>query len=65
MELNVADFVKACDMLALEEIHQDLLDLDDGLASYEIDFIEDLTNWDGSFTVGQAEYLEKLQEKLL
>lgn len=65
MELDVADFVKASDMTVLKEIHQELLDLGDGLASYEIDFIEDLVNWDGSFTVGQAEYLEKLQEKLL
>ena len=61
----MADFVKASDMPALKEIHQDLLDLEDGLTSDNIEFIEDLLDWDGSFTIGQAEYLEKLQEKLL
>lgn len=61
----MADFVEAEDMSELRSIHEDLLELADGLTSSNIDFLESLEEWEGSFTVGQADYLQSLQEKLL
>lgn len=61
----MADFVKAEDMAALKSIHEDLLELDEGLTPDNVKFLESLEEWEGSFTVGQAEYLQKLQERLL
>lgn len=58
----MTDFVEAEDMKELRSIHQDLLNLGEGLTSANIDFIDNLCEWEGNFTVDQAVYLHSLGE---
>lgn len=53
------------EMVELRGILNELLDLDHGLRSNEVDFIDDMNQWDGNFTVKQAEWLRKIAERLL
>jgi len=50
-------------MKTLRGMLKELLEVEEGLLDSEIDFIESLNNWDGTFTVGQAEYLEKIYKR--
>ncbi len=57
------DFVKATEMENYRDILDELLGLEEGLTSWEVDFIEKLDNWDGSFTNKQADTLEKIYDR--
>lgn len=61
----MAEFVSADEMERLRDILDDLLDVESGLTNKEVDFIENLTHWDGCFTTSQAKYLEKIYERRL
>lgn len=41
----------------------ELLAMESGLTGWEVDFIDDLSRWDGAFTEKQAETLEKIYER--
>jgi len=56
--------VEAAYMPQYRDMLQELLNLDDGLSSWECDFVESLSHWDGAFTESQAATLEKLYDKL-
>jgi len=45
------------------DILQELLDVETGLTSWEVEFIESLHEWDGAFTKKQAATLEKIYER--
>ena len=59
----MAKFVSETEMKTLRGMLKELLEVEEGLLDSEIDFIESLNNWDGTFTVGQAEYLEKIYKR--
>ena len=42
---------------------QELLDLDEGLTRWEVDFIESLSNWSNDFTPKQIETIYKIYER--
>ena len=52
-------------MEELSNMLDELLDLEEGLSDWEIDFIEKLSNWDGNFTTGQSKMLESLYKEKL
>lgn len=59
------DFVDEEEMHEYKEMLEALLDLDSGMTGWELGFIDDLwDNWDGPFTVKQAETIEKVYERL-
>lgn len=41
----------------------ELLALESGLTEWEVDFVDDLSRWEGAFTEKQAETLEKIYER--
>lgn len=43
---------------------EELLDLEDGLSGWEVEFIENLFHWDGTFTPRQALKIESIYERL-
>lgn len=43
----------------------ELFEVEDGLSSREISFLENLTEWDGAFTKPQAEWLQKIYDKVI
>lgn len=45
------------------ELLQEMLDLDSGLTSWEIEFIESLDDWEGMFTEAQYEKLKEVHER--
>lgn len=61
----MVDFVEDSEMRELTELHQELFEVDSGLYSNEIDFLESLVEWDNNFTVGQALWLRKIHARLL
>jgi hypothetical protein len=42
----------------------DVLELDEGLTQWEVDFIENLSNWEGDLTPKQIATINKIWEKL-
>ena len=52
-------------MEELSNMLDELLDLEEGLSDWEIDFIEKLSNWDGNFTTGQSKMLKSLYKEKL
>ncbi len=61
----MAEFVDESKMPELRSILKDLLNLEEGLTAWEIEFLDKLNNWTGNFTVPQADTLEKISERLL
>lgn len=61
----MAEFVDSSKMPELRKMLKELLDLDEGLSEWEIEFLDKLNNWSGNFTVPQAERLEKIAEEKL
>ena len=53
-------FVESDKMPYYRDLLSDLCELDEGLTGREIELIDNLSEWDGDFTVGQAEYLERV-----
>jgi len=45
----------------LRNMLRELLDLDEGLSKWEMDFIDSLNNWEGNFTFKQADKLEEVR----
>jgi len=60
----MAEFVKATEMPQYRDLLQELLDLEDGLRDWEVEFIDSLSNWKSTFTKKQAETLEKIYERI-
>lgn len=57
------EFCNVDEMGHAQELLSELLDLDQGLTSWEIDFITSLDEWDGSFTYGQYVKLKEVHER--
>lgn len=61
----MADFVDISEMKRYKEMLEELLDIEEGLTEWEVDFLESLANWEGSFTVKQVGKLEKMHERIM
>ena len=61
--LSMVEFVTAEEMPELLEIRQELLDRTHGLRDKEIDFLDDLADWDNEYTVGQANWLRSIYDR--
>jgi len=48
-----------------EERLQELLDVDEGLTQWEVDFIESMSRWEGDFTPKQIATIDKIYERRL
>ncbi len=59
----MADFVSAQDMEDLLSIRSELLDLTCGLSDDEIEFLDDLEEWEGCYTCAQAGWLRQIYER--
>ncbi len=59
----MADFVDAHEMEELLEMRSELLDLTCGLSDGEVDFLDDLDDWDGCYTISQAGWLRQIHER--
>ena len=59
----MTDFVDPSEMEELAELLDELLDLDHGLSNWEMEFIQNLSEWDGCFTEPQVDTLRKLHER--
>lgn len=57
------EFVPIERMPHFRDLLKELLDIDEGLDEWTVDFIESLSNWAGSFTVSQAVRLELVHER--
>ena len=57
------EFIDNDKMSELRSILQELLDLDDGLSPWTLDFIDSLANWDGAFTERQGQTLENIYKE--
>jgi len=57
--------IDADDYAAAMALLEELLELDSGLTSWEIGFIESLDEWDGHFTEGQYEKLQEVHNRHL
>ena len=57
------EFATPEDMKELRGMLSELLNLDEGLTEWEIEFCENLHNWNGEFTERQAETLENIYRK--
>ena len=53
------------DMERYKVMLSELLELEEGLSNWEVDFLESLSLWKGDFTFPQADKLEKIWTKLL
>ena len=56
-------FVDDAEMPRLKGQLEELLNLEEGLSKYELDFLdgsEGLTKWDGNFSIKQAAKLDKI-----
>jgi hypothetical protein len=60
----MADFLDEDETEELREMVKELLDVDEGLSSKEIDFLESLNNWEGNFTVRQGEWIERIYKRI-
>ena len=49
----------------LREMIDELFDVDEGLTSWEIDFLDSVNDWEGMFTERQAETIERMWNKVL
>ena len=59
----MTDFVDPDEMVEIQKFIQELCELDHGLIGFEMDFIQNLSEWDGCFTEPQADYLRKIHER--
>ena len=59
----MSNFPDADEMHELREMLKELCDLDEGLSAWEIEFIDNMCDWEGSFTEAQATKIEDLYEK--
>lgn len=59
----MADFVPVSAMENYRSMLEELFDVESGLSNKEIDFLDSINEWDGQFTVPQAEWLQKIYDK--
>lgn len=43
---------------------EELLAVEHGLSNQEIDFLDNINDWDGCFSVPQAKWLQKIYDRL-
>ncbi len=55
--------IEAEEQVKAQDLLEELLDLDSGLSSWEIEFIESLDEWDGMFTQAQFAKLKEVHER--
>ncbi len=60
----MADFVKVTEMPQYKDLLDELLDVEEGLKKWEIEFLETLCDWEGCFTKPQARTLNKIYERM-
>lgn len=60
----MAEFVDIEMMPQLKDLLEELLSVEEGLTKWQVEFIESLYNWDGRFTVAQADQLNKVYEQV-
>lgn len=58
------EFVEPHEMPDLTNMLNELLDVTEGLANWELDLLQTLYEWDGCFTKPQAEQLKKIWERI-
>ena len=58
-------FVKSKRMPFFEVLLDDLLELEEGLNDWEVEFVEKMSHWEGRFTVNQAQKIEQIWDKLI
>ena len=61
----MVEFVDEGEMKDYRNMLEELLDISEGLYDNEIDFLEDLTKWEGCFTERQAAWLEKIYKRVM
>lgn len=61
----MTDFVLPDETGCVRGMIKELLDLEDGLSDWEIDFLESVDNWTGNFTQKQSETIVKMWGRLL
>ena len=59
----MTDFVHPNEMEELRELLDELCDVDHGLSNFEMDFIQNLSEWEGCFTEPQADFLREVHER--
>jgi hypothetical protein len=59
----MVEFVTAEEMPELLDIRQELLEYTHRLRDTEIDFLNDLEDWDNEYTVGQANWLRAIYDR--
>ena len=48
----------------LRELLEELCQVDEGLTSWECDFVDSVSSWEGLLTTKQGETIEKIHKKL-
>ena len=62
----MTDFVDEVETEELREMVQELLDVDEGLYSGEISFLESMdSEWEDNFTVRQARWIRTIHERVI
>ena len=62
----MADFIDDEDTVECRGMVEELLDVDSGLYTGEIDFLESMhTEWEGNFTEPQAKWIKNIYRRLL
>ena len=62
----MTDFTSDEDTAQARSMMKELLDLESGLAEYEIDFLDNVyRDWRGNITVNQYAYVLRLYKKLM
>ena len=61
----MTDFVDDVEMFNLRMFLEEVDNMDEDVTEWETDFINTLMDWEGCFTVKQAEILTKIHEKYL
>ena len=63
--MNTHDFVNSDRTTKCREKMNELFQLEDGLTDWQIGFLDNVVDWEGCFTVRQAERIEKIHEELI
>jgi hypothetical protein len=59
----MTDFIHPDQMDYYRDILDELCDIDHGLSSWEMDFLQTCSEWDGCFTATQGEKLDELYQR--
>ena len=61
----MSERVPISEMDNFRDMLEELLAVEHGLTNKEIDFLDSLNDWEGCFTVPQANWLKKIYERLI